>query len=170
MTAALGPGVTAALVRSAALLRDDDDALEHLAGQVVLQVSLQRLASSNTHLPDRTVGLEAQVPREAEGGNTRESLPGHAEQVLDVELLAQHPGAIRRRVLRRVALGAGAPGGLLTSTHLAGMDALLTRWHGQGPVYLPGRLVAFRRCGTLVVGPAAVGSRVIGPPDGVGTA
>jgi tRNA(Ile)-lysidine synthase len=59
-----------------------------------------------------------------------------AGDTLDAAALAAHPAAIRTRVLRNWA---GAP---LTAAHLRAVDALLTDWHGQGPVALPsGRLV-----------------------------
>ena len=63
----------------------------------------------------------------------------------DVEALAALPQAVRTRVLRRAAIEAGAPAGALTAAHVAEMDRLVTDWHGQGPVSLPGGLVAERR-------------------------
>jgi tRNA(Ile)-lysidine synthase len=51
--------------------------------------------------------------------------------------------AVRRRVLRLAVAAAG--GSALTSAHLAAVDALVTDWHGQGPVALPGGLSASRR-------------------------
>ena len=63
----------------------------------------------------------------------------------DVEVLAALPPAVRARVLRRAAIDAGAPAGALTAAHVAEMDRLVTDWHGQGSVSLPGGLVAERR-------------------------
>ena len=37
----------------------------------------------------------------------------------------------------------------LTSTHLAAVDDLITGWHGQGPVCLPGGHRVTRRHATL---------------------
>lgn len=51
---------------------------------------------------------------------------------------ADHPAAVRRRMWRRVLLDAGVPAGSLGSGHLAAADALVSDWHGQGPVHLPG--------------------------------
>ncbi len=89
----LGPGLVAALARTADLARDDADALDALA------------AAAHDRLG-----------------------PGHLA-VADLLTLAP---AVRRRVLR---LAAARP---LTSTQVAAVDALVTDWHGQGPVSLPG--------------------------------
>ncbi len=62
----------------------------------------------------------------------------------DVAVLRSLPAAVRTRVLRRAALAAGAPAGALTAGHVGGIDALVVNWHGQGPVSLPGGLVARR--------------------------
>jgi len=69
---------------------------------------------------------------------------GELSTPLDVAELAALPAAVRRRVL---ALAAG-PGGV-ESSHLDAMDALITQWHGQGPVALPRGRTAFRRRGKL---------------------
>jgi tRNA(Ile)-lysidine synthase len=76
-----------------------------------------------------------------------EALDGWAETIsdpADVSLLASLPAAVRTRVLRRAAVDAGAQAGALTAGHIAAIDALVTGWHGQGPVNLPGGLVAHR--------------------------
>ena len=76
-----------------------------------------------------------------------DALDAWAEEVADagdVHLLASLPAAVRTRVLRRAAITAGAPAGALTGGHVAAIDALVTGWHGQGPVNLPGGLVAHR--------------------------
>jgi tRNA(Ile)-lysidine synthase len=48
------------------------------------------------------------------------------------------PNALRTRVLRGYVLHLGVPGGALSSRHIDALDALVTDWHGQGPVALPG--------------------------------
>lgn len=68
---------------------------------------------------------------------------------LEVDSLLTLPAAVRRRVLRRAAIDAGAPAGALSAAHVTDLDRLLTSWHGQGPVALPGGLVAERRCDRL---------------------
>jgi tRNA(Ile)-lysidine synthase len=106
LEAALGPGVAEALARTAALLRDDADALDDLADKV-------------------------------------------AADELDTSALLALPPAVRRRVLRRAAVAAGAPAGALPAGPLDAVDRLVTAWHGQGEVSLPGGLVAVRRCDRL---------------------
>lgn len=68
---------------------------------------------------------------------------------LDVEVLLGLPRAIRGRVLRRAALAAGAPATDLTAAHVEAVGALLTDWHGQGPIPLPGGVAASRRGASL---------------------
>lgn len=70
---------------------------------------------------------------------------------LSVPALEKLPDAVRRRVLRRAAIAAGAPSGALSATHVLAVDRLVTRWHGQKAVDLPGGLSAVRRYGTLIL-------------------
>ena len=115
---AFGPGVAAALARSAALLRADADALDGWAEQA----------------HDAVAGPDGS---------------------LDVAALAVLPVAVRSRVIRRAALSAGAPAGDLQAEHVEGVDALITDWHGQGPLHLPGRVMVRRECGRLLIARAA---------------
>ncbi len=71
---------------------------------------------------------------------------------LSVPALEALPTAVRRRVLRRLALDAGAPAGELFHEHVLAVDALLTDWHGQKWVDLPGHVRALRRDGLLLLG------------------
>ena len=68
---------------------------------------------------------------------------------LDVGWLAALPAAIRTRVLRDAAIMAGCPHGALTAGHVGRIDALVTAWHGQRWVDLPGGVRARRRAGKL---------------------
>lgn len=68
---------------------------------------------------------------------------------LAVDRLVGLPPAVRRRVLRRAALDAGCPATELFAVHVEGMDALVTDWHGQRGVDLPGKVRANRSGGTL---------------------
>jgi tRNA(Ile)-lysidine synthase len=72
-----------------------------------------------------------------------------AADALDVADLAGLPVAVRTRILRRAAIAAGAPGSALSRAHVAELDRLVVDWRGQGPVNLPGGLVAERRCDRL---------------------
>ena len=74
---------------------------------------------------------------------------------LDVATVAGAPVAIRTRALRAALVAAGCPSGSVTRGHVLAVDRLLTDWHGQGPVALPGRVTVHRRCGRLEVGPDA---------------
>lgn len=107
----LGPGVPAALARTADQLRADMDLLDDLAEQAY--------AALGDPLP--------------------------------VEELAQQPDPIRRRVLRLAALAAGAPAAELFHDHILALDSLLTHWHGQKWIDLPGHLRAVRRDDTLTI-------------------
>jgi tRNA(Ile)-lysidine synthase len=111
----LGPGTTAALARTAGLLRDDAEVLQDLA----------ETAYRDLGHPPWPVGAAAALP-----------------------------AAVRRRLWHRAALEAGSPGAALAAVHLAAVDALLTDWHGQGPVDLPGGVRAGRRGDLVWIGSA----------------
>ncbi|GAA1242280.1 tRNA lysidine(34) synthetase TilS [Oryzihumus leptocrescens] len=115
LEAALGPGVAAALARSADLLRQDADALDELA-------------------------------RTARGG-----LGEGPWEVADLTAL---PRAVRTRVWRSLATEAGSPPGALFAVHVDALEALLTDWHGQGPVDLPGAVRARRFDGRVTLEPS----------------
>ncbi|PJI93938.1 tRNA lysidine(34) synthetase TilS [Luteimicrobium subarcticum] len=121
----LGPGVPEALARSAAQLADDADLLDGLTAEVLERAS-----------------------RAATGAAPAD---GARPVVLDVEVLAAAHRALRTRALRRAAVAAGAPRGALAAAHVDSVDALVTRWRGQGPAHLPGPVLASRECGTLVL-------------------
>ena len=69
---------------------------------------------------------------------------------LSVPALAPMAAAIRTRVLRLAALEAGALPAELFHTHVLEIDRLLTDWHGQKWVDLPGHVRGVRR-GELLV-------------------
>ncbi len=117
LEAALGPGSVEGLARTADLLREDCAALDAWADRVVAELDALARASGGA------------------GGEVG---------VVDVPVapLETVPGAVRTRVLRLLAARAGA--GALTTAHLAGLDALVTRWRGQGPLGLPGGVAASR--------------------------
>ena len=143
---ALGPGIAEALARSAAQLAADCEALDDIA----------RGEEGRIQGPDAS----------ADSGILA---------TLDIEGLAELAPAIRTRVLRQAALMAGCPGGSLTATHVAALDALVTGWHGQRGADLPGAVQVQRRYGRLLfsVSPASLreraGSVVRGRPVRVGS-
>lgn len=133
LEAAAGPGVPGALARTAELLRDDADLLDELAWE-----AWARLRPDAAALDGDRVGPEVD------------------EVMLDVEALCSLHPALRRRVLRTAIgqVGRRAREGhaaTVTATHLAAVDGLLTDWHGQGEVGLPGGVLAGRACGRLVL-------------------
>ena len=69
---------------------------------------------------------------------------------LSVTGLAALPSSLRTRVLRAAAVDAGSPAGELFHSHVAAVEALVTGWHGQKWVDLPGHLRAVRRDGRIV--------------------
>jgi tRNA(Ile)-lysidine synthase len=106
----MGPGISQALARTAALLRDDADALDQLAEQ----------AAGGLNLSD-----------------------------LEIDYLLLLPKAVRTRVLRKAIYAQGAPGGAITADHVSAVEALITSWHGQGEVSLPGGVKVARISGRL---------------------
>lgn len=76
---------------------------------------------------------------------------GPGEVQADIAVLAGAPAALRRRVLLEMARRAGSPTGSVSAVHVEELERLITHWHGQGPLHLPGALEATRECGTLVV-------------------
>lgn len=106
----LGPGIAAALARSAGLLRDDADALDAIADSAMASMNLADL---------------------------------------DAAGLSELPRAIRSRVLRSAIYAAGAPSGSISADHVASIEALVTSWHGQGAVSLPGGVKVERISGRL---------------------
>jgi tRNA(Ile)-lysidine synthase len=72
---------------------------------------------------------------------------------LSVDGLALLPDALRGRVLHAWALTLGCPPAALGQVHVEALDALVTAWHGQGAVGLPGGIGVARRAGHLVAAP-----------------
>jgi tRNA(Ile)-lysidine synthase len=112
-------GVAEALARTAALVRDDLDALDSLAAMI----------------------MHGSAPWDV-------SVLEHDGGGLIVAALAELPRALRTRLLRGWALGCGAAE--LSAGHTAALDALVSDWHGQGPLELPGALRIRRASGRLV--------------------
>jgi tRNA(Ile)-lysidine synthase len=106
----LGPGIAAALARSASLLRDDADALDAIAQREMAELNLTDL---------------------------------------DATVLVALPRAIRTRILRAAIYAAGAPSGSISADHVGAIEALVTSWHGQGAVSLPGGVKVERISGRL---------------------
>jgi len=71
---------------------------------------------------------------------------------VDVAGLAALADPIRTRVLRRAAVEAGALDSQLFHEHVVAVDRLVTHWHGQVGVDLPGHLRAVRQHGVIRFG------------------
>jgi tRNA(Ile)-lysidine synthase len=147
---ALGPGVAAALARTAALLRADADALDAIAAAADCAAAGPDTPSSGPDTPSSGTGTPSSgLGTPSSGPDTRSSGPDTPSAGLDCAKLAAQPAAIRSRILRNAAIEAGCPGTDLTAGHVAALDALVTAWRGQSGVDLPGRVQAVRTCGTL---------------------
>jgi tRNA(Ile)-lysidine synthase TilS/MesJ len=121
LEAELGPGVAEALSRTAALLRADAEALEAWADRAFAEAKIEVTSAGPEH---------------------HQNHPGHVS--LDVARLAELPQAVRTRAIRRAAIEAGCPSTDLTAAHVTAVDALITQWHGQRGIDLPGPVRAAR--------------------------
>jgi tRNA(Ile)-lysidine synthase len=74
---------------------------------------------------------------------------GHDLASLDISHLASLPKAVRTRVIRRAIYAQGAPSGSISADHVSAVEALVTSWHGQGEVSLPGGVKVARISGRL---------------------
>jgi tRNA(Ile)-lysidine synthase len=109
----LGPGVAEALARTADQLREDSDALDHLAEE--LAEELADLAESGISLP--------------------------------VRALAANPAALRQRLIRLAVESEFHVS--LSRAHTLEVARLVTHWHGQKALDLPG--VRVERQGVLLI-------------------
>lgn len=125
----LGPGVAEALARTADLARADADLLDGLAVELAASAGLARPGAAVAH---------------------RGALVD-----LDVGVLSAAPQALRHRALRLGAIAAGCPPTDLSALHVLAVDALVTGWHGQAGVDLPGRVTVRRADGRLLFAAAA---------------
>lgn len=74
---------------------------------------------------------------------------------IEIADLARLPKAIRTRVLRLAIYKAGAPSGMLSADHIAQAEALVSQWHGQGEVSLPGNVKLSRNSGRITLSTSA---------------
>ncbi len=126
LESALGPGIAAALARTAALLRSDADTLDALAE-----------------------GLHERArPDRAPAGSAGQGSAGRGS--LAVEPLGRAEPSLRTRVLRRAALESGCPASALNARHVRELDRLVTEWRGQAHIDLPGGIRARRSAGRIL--------------------
>jgi tRNA(Ile)-lysidine synthase len=75
---------------------------------------------------------------------------GPERSSLGIPAMSGMVDAVRTRVLHAWAKQLGASGAALSHRHVQALDALITDWHGQGPVHLPGGIRVARVRGRLV--------------------
>jgi tRNA(Ile)-lysidine synthase len=122
-------GVAEALARTADLVRADADAFDAWATSVLPSAMISVRTTSGC-------------------GSARDHHRELDVAALDVASVATLPRAVRTRVLRAWAEQAGAEP--LSAERTAALDALVTDWHGQGPVQLPGGVAVRRESGRLI--------------------
>lgn len=118
LAGALGQDPAPALMRTATQMRRDNDCLDQAACELLDTVTV-------------TPGVSQYTGR-----------PAYME--LDATKLAGLHDALITRILRFAALEAGASADSLSSTHIENLLALVTNYSGQGPIYLPGGIIATR--------------------------
>lgn len=144
----LGDTAVPALARTAQRLAEDAEVLEPLALDLLRRARAAGGAAGpagGTGGPSEVgpseVGQSGAVPRV--GGVLR----------LGVDELAAAPRALRGRALLFALREAGAPAAATGSRHVEAVAALVERWHGQGPVQVPGGVQVRRTRGVLEIGP-----------------
>lgn len=126
LSKAVGQNVVPALAKLADRLFLDEQALSRVAEREFLHLSnsLSPIATPNESNP------------------AAEAAPILAR--LPVTEYARLEPAIRLRVLRRFLETAGLKSGKVHGSQLQAIDALACKWHGQGPVSLPGNFLIRR--------------------------
>lgn len=119
LEAQLGPGVAEALARTAEQLKQDALVLDDLASQVLPMVQMPLLGEELS--PTRAT--------------------------LEVSVLSELPLAILSRVIRKTALEVFETS--LSATHTNSITRLITDWHGQAEVQVPG--IRVERQGAQIV-------------------
>ncbi len=145
----LSGGVAEALARTAEQLRDDVDALEAIAAQLLAAACAPAAPSpaAPSSATTRPTARGPAAPTPAAPGPT----PTSTAPELDLAVLADVPPALRRRVLRAWLTAAGVTG--LTATHLHAADALAGHGPDRAGVAVPGGLELYRAHGRLGIRP-----------------
>jgi tRNA(Ile)-lysidine synthase len=97
-----------------------------------------RLAATDAEALDELAATALSAATDADGG-------------LRVDALAGLSPAVRGRVLHAWARSLGVSGSALSHRHVDALGGLVSDWHGQGPVHLPGAVAVARRDGRLRV-------------------
>lgn len=123
---ALGVDPVPALARSAQLMARDDDALEEEAVALRSQVLLD-VAEATRRIRDGVRRDTSPVP----------SPPADA-LLLDARALSGARPAVHDRVLHAALVEVSSRAGSVTAHHVRVVGDLVTAWHGQGPLDVPG--------------------------------
>jgi tRNA(Ile)-lysidine synthase len=155
---ALGPAVLDNLARTATLLAADATALDALAADALARCRARSdtaptappadAAAAGPGPPSADAAAAGPSAPSADAAGARRAGEGDrhvAGAGLRVAELAGLLPAVRTRVLHAWCRELGAPGAALSHRHVAALDALVTAWHGQGPVWLPGGIAVARR-------------------------
>jgi tRNA(Ile)-lysidine synthase len=155
----LSGGVAEALARTAEQLREDVDALDAVAVQLLAAAyapaapdpAAPSSAARGPAAPSpATTHPTARGPA-APSPTAPAPTPAPAAPELDLAVLADVPPALRRRVLRAWLTAAGVTG--LTATHLHAADALAAHGPDRAGVAVPGGLELHRAHGRLGIRP-----------------
>ncbi|MDY7089152.1 MAG: tRNA lysidine(34) synthetase TilS [Actinomycetota bacterium] len=150
---ALGPAVVANLARSASMIAADNEALDAQAAAALWTTGEGPDAQAGdlwTTGPDQLDSGIGSAPTSQGGWGRRRLLLTPDRLKLDISALSVMSAAVRRRVLHMWARELGAPGSALSHRHIEALDALVTRWRGQGAVHLPAGIQVVRAHGALV--------------------
>jgi tRNA(Ile)-lysidine synthase len=133
----LGDGFVTNLATTARLAAADSELLDSLAADAYA-------AAAVSPFPSKIRDLGREEPSVPASSKIRDL--GASE--LRIDALAALPAALRTRVLRLFAIASGG-GRAVISAHIDALDALVTDWHGQGGVALPGGCRIVRRGNVL---------------------
>lgn len=152
----LGPGVVEALARTAALARQDADALDAWADRVWAALCESGAAGTIDGRHGTSVraggdeGTRARADVVQEEGDVV-AVVGVADLTGGADGPDALPAAIRTRLVQRFLRSAGCPPGALSAQHILGVTDLLEGPATRAEVALPGGRRARRERGALVV-------------------
>ncbi|MCL2593943.1 MAG: tRNA lysidine(34) synthetase TilS [Promicromonosporaceae bacterium] len=144
----LGPGAAESLARSANQLRDDANALDELAIELLAAATISASSCASVSFPTSSCA-SVSFPTSSCASVSESQDPDIPPLALHLPTLVAAPRAIRTRALRLAALAVGAPASALNHRHVAALEALASDWAGQGDTFLPSGASAGRECDTL---------------------
>src|ERR671917_330784 len=134
-------------------LQPDSAAVAERAGDQLGRLGFTDVVIAEVTVPADAEGGPEAVARTAalarEDADLLDALAAEADpgtDTLHAATLLDQPAALRTRVIRRWLLRHGADEA--TARHVAAVEELVTRWHGQGEINLPGVRVT-RQDGSL---------------------